>query len=126
MAVLVDRVSGHTRWVQHGTVLADWQNTRTDSVMLLIVAGQRLLSQVFVSSPLFLSMVRGRRDLRGCMGVILGCYGTTGCRRKLITSFYLLFFSGVWRYIPLEEGVDSVVPFRCLGSPGMRITEPRQ
>ena len=55
--------------------------------------------------------------------------GTAGCRRKLTInmSFYLLFFSGVWRYISLEEGVDSVVPFRCLGSsPGMRIIEPRQ
>ena len=27
---MVDRVSGNTTWTQHGTVLADWQNTRTD------------------------------------------------------------------------------------------------
>ena len=28
---LVDR----TKWIQHGTVLADWRNTRTGSVLLL-------------------------------------------------------------------------------------------
>ena len=41
---MVDRVSGSTKWIQHGTVLADWQNTRTYSVLLL-VAGQQLLGQ---------------------------------------------------------------------------------
>ena len=28
---LVDRVSGCTKWIQHGTVLADRPNTRADS-----------------------------------------------------------------------------------------------
>ena len=27
---LVDRVGGTTKWMQHGTVLAYWQNTQTD------------------------------------------------------------------------------------------------
>ena len=46
---LLDRVSGNTKWRQHGTVLADWHTTRTDSVLLLL-AGQQLLGQVFVIS----------------------------------------------------------------------------
>ena len=29
---LVGRVSGGTKRIRHGTVLADWSNTRTDSV----------------------------------------------------------------------------------------------
>ena len=28
---LVDRVSGNTTWIQHGTVRADWWNKRTDN-----------------------------------------------------------------------------------------------
>ena len=27
---LVDRACGTTKWIPHGTVLADWLNTRTD------------------------------------------------------------------------------------------------
>ena len=28
---LVDRVSGNTTWIQHGTVLADWWNSPTNA-----------------------------------------------------------------------------------------------
>ena len=28
---LVDRVRGSAKWIQHGTVLADWWNTRADN-----------------------------------------------------------------------------------------------
>ena len=31
MVVLVDRVSGYTKRIQHETVLEDWWNTRADS-----------------------------------------------------------------------------------------------
>ena len=30
---LVDRVSGNDKWIQHGTLLADWQKTRKDNTV---------------------------------------------------------------------------------------------
>ena len=42
---LVNCLSGNTKWIQHGTMLADWKNTRTDNAAA--VADQQLLGQPF-------------------------------------------------------------------------------
>ena len=46
--LFVDRVSGNTTWIQNGTVLTDWQNTRTDSVLLLV---QVLYCELVLDTP---------------------------------------------------------------------------
>ena len=58
---LVDRVSESTKWTQHGTVLTDWYDTRTDSALLL-VAGQQLLGQVLVFPGLCTGQVMSRES----------------------------------------------------------------
>ena len=42
---LVDRVGVTTKWIQHGTVLVDWQNTRTDNAVA--TGGQQLLGETY-------------------------------------------------------------------------------